>query len=78
MTAIQAKLLEQLDRQLVETDDLAEKARIYMHAGQIYSESAEIDEACFFMTQAFVLAAHHGDKAIEQQARQFLLDHNRI
>ena len=78
MTSCQAKQIEALDRQLSKTDNPVERARIYLRAGQLYSESAEIDEACFFMTQAFVFAVHHGDKIIEQEARQFLMENDRI
>ena len=55
MTPSQAVQIEALDRQLSETDDPLEKARIYLRAGQIYAEFSDIDEACFFMTQAFIL-----------------------
>ena len=78
MTTNRTAEIEKLDRQLSETDDPIEKARIYLRAGQVFFESSDMDEACFFMTQAFVFAAHNGEKLIENTARQFLAEHNRI
>ncbi len=78
MTSSRDSLIKALDRQLTETDDPFEKANIYFRAAEIYSESSEIDEACFFMTQAFILAAHNGDNSMEEQARRFLKKNERI
>lgn len=78
MTLSYLKQIEALDLQLSRTEDPLGKARIYLQAAQLFSESKEIDEACFFMTQALVFAAQHGDRSIEQQARQFLKKNGRI
>ena len=72
------KQIAQLDHQLMNTDDPLEKARIYLSAGQLFENRSETDEACFFMTQALVFAAHLGNKSIEHKAREFLVKHNRI
>ena len=78
MSSSHKKQIADLDHQLTKTDDPIEKARIYLRAGQLFAASVETDEACFFMTQALVFAAHYGDIAIEQEARQYLMEHDRI
>ena len=78
MSTSNEKQIAQLDRELLQTDDPVEKARIYLRAGQLYSACAETDEACFFMTQALVFAAHNGNKTIEHEAREFLQKYDRI
>ena len=70
--------IKALDRQLSQTDDPLARARIYLQAAKLYSASEEIDEACFFMTQAFIFAVDTGDKKIEQEARRFLKENGRI
>lgn len=78
MNPSQAEQIKALDHRLVHAEEPAEKARIYLQAAEIYSESSNLDEACFFMTQAFVIAAHNGEKVIEKKARQFLDRFDRI
>lgn len=78
MSSGKTQQIDALDRRLANTDDPVEKARIYLRAGKIHSEYGEVEEACFFMTQAFVFAADHGDKTVELQARRYLQIHDRI
>ena len=70
--------LNQLDRQLLQTDDPLVIADIYYKAGEVHAALDDVEQACFFMTQAFVFAIHHGDKIIASNAKKFLTSHNRI
>ena len=72
------KLIQKLDEKLIQTDCPVEMANIYHQAGVLFSDNEEIDEACFFMTQAFILASHYNQKSIVQSSREFLQQHNRI
>ena len=71
-------LIQALDDKLVVTDDPLEMAEIYHQAGILFSQHEEIDEACFFMTQAYIIASEHGEESIVQETREFLKQHHRI
>lgn len=77
MPEIQA-MIQELDDKLATTDDPIVMANIYYDAGLLFEQNEEIDEACFFMTQAFVFASHYGEESITKSARHFLQTHNRI
>ncbi len=71
-------LIQALDEKLAQTDNPIEMANIYHQAGILFADNEEVDEACFFMTQAFVLASHYNEKTIVQSSREFLRQYNRI
>ena len=71
-------MIQELDDKLAATDDPIVMANIYYNAGLLFEQNEEIDEACFFMTQAFVFASHYGEKSIIESTRIFLQKHDRI
>jgi len=71
-------LLQALDNKLLATDDPIEMANIYYDAGLLFEKKKEIDEACFFITQAYIFASHNGQTSLVQSTREFLQTHKRI
>ena len=71
-------LIQELDDKLAATDDPIVMANIYYEAGLLFEQNEDIDEACFFITQAFIFASHYGEETITKTAREFLLAHDRI
>ncbi len=65
------KLHEAIERQ-----DLEVLTKIYTDAANASEKRGDIDEACFFLTQAYVCALQQGaDSAVELRSR--LIDHGR-
>lgn len=70
--ALQQAMLEAHD-----TNDLAELAALYQHAGTQREAAGKIDAACFFYTHAYVYALDAGEQAIAANARKQLKLHGR-
>ncbi len=73
-----ATLIQALDDKLTATDEPIEMAKIYYDAGLLFEQNGETDEACFFMTQAYVFASQYGEKMLVESSGEFLRRYNRI
>ena len=76
-----AAAIAALDRQ-IQADhrrgDLAALARDYAAGGDLYARTGRIDAACFYWTQAWILALDAGDASLEAETHAHLARFGRI
>ncbi|MGF1477059.1 MAG: hypothetical protein ACFB6S_16060 [Geminicoccaceae bacterium] len=53
-------------------------AKIYLLAGESWSAKGDIDQACFFWTQAYVLALDAGNESVSIVAGTRLMERGRL
>jgi len=57
--------------------DQVQQMRLYRQAGEHYLAAHDIDQGCFFITNAWVLALANGDDS-EHELHQLLAAHGRV
>jgi len=58
--------------------DIPALARDYAAAGDLFTRTGRIDAACFYWTQAWILALDAGDAALEARTRAHLVRFARV
>lgn len=58
--------------------DLGALARDYAEGGDLFARKGQIDPACFYWTQAWILALDAGDAALEARAHAHLTRFGRV
>ncbi len=80
MTELSARELDNLDAQLLlalESGQTAQQISVYQRVASHHLAAGDVDAACFYATQAWVLALASGDAA-EASLQRMLRTHGRV